>query len=127
MIVCYSMSRAQVKCVPWLPSVPWAKRSLDLVPVRAAMAAPVVTLREQMRLDDVRQVLRDSRHNGFPVVRDSPAGQVHLLSQDLLVSFLVDCAKSVWRPVPSGEKLTLSSEGCSRAHTRLHKYTAALT
>ena len=66
----------QVKCVPWLPSMPWAKRSLDLVPVRAAMAAPAVTLREHMRLEDVRQVLRDSRHNGFPVVRDSPAGQV---------------------------------------------------
>ncbi|CAL8466168.1 g5704 [Coccomyxa elongata] len=66
----------EVKCVPWLPSVPVAKKALDLVPVRAAMAAPAVTLHEHMRLEDIRHVLRDARHNGFPVVRDSPSGQV---------------------------------------------------
>ena len=48
--------RAQVKCVPWLPSEPWAKRPLDLVPARAAMAAPVVTLREHVKVEDLRQV-----------------------------------------------------------------------
>lgn len=62
--------------MPWLPSVPVAKKALDLVPVRAAMAAPAVTLHEHMRIEDIRHVLRDSRHNGFPVVRDSPSGQV---------------------------------------------------
>ena len=46
--------------------------SLDLVDVRYAMHSPVVTLREQMRLGDVRDVLRRTRHNGFPVVRDAP-------------------------------------------------------
>jgi chloride channel 7 len=46
--------------------------SLDLVEVRYVMHAPVVTLREQMRLGDVRDVLRRTRHNGFPVVRDTP-------------------------------------------------------
>ncbi len=65
-----------MKCVPWLPSAPSAKKSLDLVPVRVAMAAPVVVLREAMRIEDLRQVLRDARHNGFPVVRDTPSGQV---------------------------------------------------
>jgi chloride channel 7 len=48
--------RLQVKCVPWLPSEPWAKRPLDLVPARAAMAAPVVTLREHVKVEDLRQV-----------------------------------------------------------------------
>ncbi len=46
----------QVKCVPWLPSEPSAKRPLDLVPVRAAMAAPVTVLREAVRVEDLRQV-----------------------------------------------------------------------
>ena len=66
----------QVKCVPWLPSEPTAKKALDLVPVHCAMSAPVVTLREEMRIEDMRQVLREARHNGFPVVRDTAAGQV---------------------------------------------------
>lgn len=51
---------------------PASLMSLDLVDVRYAMHAPVVTLREQMRLGDVRDVLRKTRHNGFPVVRDTP-------------------------------------------------------
>lgn len=68
--------RPQVKCVPWLPSEPTAKKALDLVPVHCAMSAPVVTLREEMRIEDMRQVLRQTRHNGFPVVRDTAAGQV---------------------------------------------------
>lgn len=67
----------QVKCVPWLPSEPTAKKALDLVPVHAAMSAPVVTLQEDMRIEDMRQILRSSRHNGFPVVRDTAAGQVN--------------------------------------------------
>ena len=46
--------------MPWLPSVPFAKKSLDLVAVRGAMSAPVVTLREQMRIEDMRQVLHFS-------------------------------------------------------------------
>ena len=70
----------QVKCVPWLPSEPTAKKALDLVPVHAAMSAPVVTLREEMRIEDMRQILRHCRHNGFPVVRETAAGQVRSLS-----------------------------------------------
>ena len=62
--------------MPWLPSEPTAKKALDLVPVHCAMSAPVVTLREEMRIEDMRQVLREARHNGFPVVRDTAAGQV---------------------------------------------------
>lgn len=65
-----------MKCVPWLPSEPTAKKALDLVPVHCAMSAPVVTLREEMRIEDMTRVLRETRHNGFPVVRDTAAGQV---------------------------------------------------
>ena len=46
------------------------------MPVAAAMSAPVVTLREEMRVEEMRQVLRETRHNGFPVVRDTSSGQV---------------------------------------------------
>ena len=60
----------EVKCVPFLPKeLPSADVSLDLLEVRYVMAAPVVTLREKMRLGEVRDVLRSTRHNGFPVIR----------------------------------------------------------
>ena len=66
----------EVKCVPWLPPEPSARRALDLVPVRFAMAAPAVTLGERMGVEALRSILRDTRHSGFPVVRATPAGQV---------------------------------------------------
>ncbi|KAK9804251.1 hypothetical protein WJX72_003440 [[Myrmecia] bisecta] len=66
----------EVKCVPFLPSEPACKRSLDLMAAHHVMSSPVCTLRERMVLRDVREVLRDTRHNGFPVVRDTPQGQV---------------------------------------------------
>ena len=59
----------EVKCVPFLPKEPVSDVSLDLLDVRYVMAAPVVTLREYMRLGEVRDVLRSTRHNGFPIVR----------------------------------------------------------
>ena len=64
----------EVKCVPFLPREPVSDVSLDLLEVRYVMAAPVVTLRERMRLGEVRDVLRSTRHNGFPVVRAVPEG-----------------------------------------------------
>lgn len=66
----------EVKCVPILYNEPKSVSSLDLVPVHAIMASPVVTLREHMKLDALKEVLRDTRHNGFPVVRQTPQGQV---------------------------------------------------
>ena len=65
----------EVKCVPFLPREPVADMSLDLLEVRYVMAAPVVTLHEHMRLGEVRDVLRSTRHNGFPVVRPVAAGE----------------------------------------------------
>jgi len=67
----------EVKCVPFLPREPSSGVSLDLLDVGYVMRAPVVTLRERMTLGDLRDVLRKTRHNGFPVVRDvSPYGVV---------------------------------------------------
>ncbi|KAL4443355.1 hypothetical protein ABPG75_011092 [Micractinium tetrahymenae] len=85
----------EVKCVPFLPKDPISTMSLDLLEVRSVMHAPVVTLREQMRLGDIRDVLRKTRHNGFPVVRDTPQGGVcvGLVVQDHLMKLLVEAVK----------------------------------
>ncbi|KAL4429222.1 hypothetical protein ABPG77_010201, partial [Micractinium sp. CCAP 211/92] len=82
----------EVKCVPFLPKDPISTMSLDLLEVRSVMHSPVVTLREQMRLGDIRDVLRKTRHNGFPVVRDTPQGGVcvGLVVRDHLMKLLVE-------------------------------------
>ena len=54
--------------------------SLDLVPISCAMASPVVTLPERVRIAVLRDILRSNRHNGFPIVRETAAGQVSLTS-----------------------------------------------
>ena len=66
----------QVKCIPWLPFTPASAKSLDLVPISHAMSFPVVTLPERVPLRVLRGVLRTTRHNGFPVVQATAAGQV---------------------------------------------------
>ena len=66
----------EVKCVPILHGNPQSRVSLDLIPVHHVMAYPVVIFQEQMPLTTVREILRDTRHNGFPVVRNTPQGQV---------------------------------------------------
>lgn len=94
---CHSLNHGllDVKCVPFLPKTPHSAISLDLVEVRYVMHFPVVTLREQMRLGDVRDVLRRTRHNGFPVVRDTPEGGVcvGLVVRDHLLRLLVEAVK----------------------------------
>ena len=66
----------EVKCVPMLHTDVQSKVSLDLIPVHHVMASPVVTFQETMPLNQIREILRDTRHNGFPVVRNTPQGQV---------------------------------------------------
>ena len=69
-------SMLEVKCVPILHSDTQSRVSLDLIPVHYVMAYPVVTFQERMPLNQIREILRDTRHNGFPVVRNTPQGQV---------------------------------------------------
>lgn len=64
----------EVKCVPFLPKEPASRVSLDLLDVRYVMRHPVVTLREKMVLGDLRELLRKTAHNGFPVVRQLSNG-----------------------------------------------------
>lgn len=51
----------------------------------------VVTFREKMRLADIRTALRDTSHNGFPVVRPSAVGDlfVGLVVRDHLMVLLM--------------------------------------
>ncbi|KDD74684.1 voltage gated chloride channel protein [Helicosporidium sp. ATCC 50920] len=69
-------TQLEIKCIPFLPREPAAALDLDLLDVRHVAHWPVVTLREQVRLGDLRDVLRRSRHAGFPVVRDTAQGAV---------------------------------------------------
>lgn len=82
-----------VKCIPWLPPQPATTSSLDLLPVKQAMAAPVALLPEITPLDELRTLLRETGHNGFPVVRPTAVGKV---------GFLATSGKNsaVWVPVP---------------------------
>ncbi|KAK2076390.1 hypothetical protein QBZ16_000915 [Prototheca wickerhamii] len=68
---------------------------LDLVQVKHAMNWPVTTLREQMRLGDLRDVLRKTRYQGFPVVRDTGQGPVlvGLLVRDHLLKLLLESVR----------------------------------
>ncbi|KAK9806419.1 hypothetical protein WJX73_004486 [Symbiochloris irregularis] len=66
----------EVACVPFLPPAPTTSVSMDLLPVSAIMASPVVALPKEVSLGELRDVLRDSRHHGFPVVQPTPNGMV---------------------------------------------------
>ncbi|WIA10530.1 hypothetical protein OEZ86_000660 [Tetradesmus obliquus] len=68
----------EVKCAPFLVHEPVSKFSLELLPVSTVMRSPVVTLELHMKVADIQAVLRDTSHNGYPVVRDSSAGQICL-------------------------------------------------
>lgn len=68
----------EVKCVPFLVHEPVSKFSLDLLPVGNIMRSPVVCLELHMKVSDLQATLRDTNHNGFPVVRDSSVGQICL-------------------------------------------------
>ena len=80
----------EAKCVPWLPPTPVSGVPLDLVPVSAAAAAPVAVAREVMPASELRALLRDTTHHGFPVVRDSQAGSVYVgvVARDTLMALL---------------------------------------
>jgi len=103
--------------VPWLPSVPTAKKSLDLVPVHCAMSAPVVMLREEMCIEDMRQILRRTRHNGFPVVRDTAAGQVRSCALPITTHLVQD--RMVWQGSTCNVKVIHRArihQGCPHMH-----------
>lgn len=67
----------EVKCVPFLPKEPVASLSLELLEARHVMASPVVTVHQRMKLGEIRDVLRSTRHNGFPVIVPLKDANVH--------------------------------------------------
>jgi len=66
----------EVKCMPFLPDDANAMMSPDLLPVSSVMRSPVVITKEVERVQYLKQVLRDTPHSVFPVVRSTPNGQV---------------------------------------------------
>ncbi|KAF8068428.1 clcD [Scenedesmus sp. PABB004] len=107
---CHSLYHAllEVKAVPFLDHEPVSRFSLELLPVSATMRAPVVSLELTMKVSDIQAILRDTSHNGYPVVRDSSAGQIclglvtraHLL---VLLQRLIDGYNpTTGSPAPSG-------------------------
>ena len=91
---CHSLYHGlmEISCIPFLPKRPSTLSSLELVEVRHVMAWPVVTLREKMRLRDVREALTCTRHNGFPIVK-SDNSFVGIVGRDVLLKVLVESVK----------------------------------
>ena len=91
---CHSLYHGlmEISCIPFLPKEPSTLSSLELVEVRHVMAWPVVTLREKMRLRDVREALTCTRHNGFPIVK-SDNSFVGIVGRDVLLKVLVESVK----------------------------------
>ena len=69
----------EVKCIPWLPFSPESHKSLDLIPIMQAMTYPVVMLSEKSKISELRQIVQNTKHNGFPVVKSTQFGQVKVL------------------------------------------------
>lgn len=82
-----------VKCVPFLPKEPATSSSLELLEVRHVMAKPVVTLHERMMLRDILDVLKSTKHNGFPIVSKSGDNCVGLVTRDHLLKLLVEAVR----------------------------------
>lgn len=62
--------------MPFLAANPHTRIELDLLTVRAVMAAPVQTVPRLARVADIESMLRETTHNGFPVVQPAVEGLV---------------------------------------------------
>jgi hypothetical protein len=76
--------------IPFLPPNPHTPIDLDLVTVSAVMVSPVQTIPVTVRLQELEAILRDTSHNGYPVVtqKDHGLSCLGLVARNhLLVSF----------------------------------------
>lgn len=91
---CHSLYHGlmEISCIPFLPKEPPTLSSLELIEVRHVMAKHVVTLRERMRLHDVREVLKCTRHNGFPIIK-ADGSFVGLVARDVLLKVVVESVR----------------------------------
>lgn len=62
--------------------------SLDIFQVRDIMSTPVETLRPQERAQTLVKILRESEHNGFPIVDPTTKKFLGLVRRDQLVALL---------------------------------------
>ncbi|WPT16484.1 Chloride channel protein D [Picochlorum sp. SENEW3] len=92
---CHSLYHGllEVKCVPFLPKEATTSSSLELLEVRHVMAKPVVTLYERMKLGDIRDVLRSTNHNGFPIVSRFDENLIGLVAREHLLKLLVEAVR----------------------------------
>jgi hypothetical protein len=60
--------------VPFLPPNPHTPIDLDLVTVSAVMVSPVQTIPVAVRLQELEGILRETAHNGYPVVAQKDHG-----------------------------------------------------
>lgn len=72
----YYHSIMEVSQVPFLPPNPHTHVDLDLVTVSAVMSSPVQTIPNIVKLQDLEALLRDTPHNGYPVVRETASGSL---------------------------------------------------
>jgi chloride channel 7 len=91
---CHSLYHGlmEIKCIPFLPKEPSTRSSLELIEVRHVMAKPVVTLKERMRLRDVREIIKSTRHNGFPIIR-SDGSFIGTVARDHLLKLVVEAVR----------------------------------
>jgi chloride channel 7 len=66
--VSYYHAVMEASHVPFLPPTPHTHLDLDLVTVSRVMSNPVQTIPVSVRLQDLEAVLRETPHNGYPVV-----------------------------------------------------------
>jgi chloride channel 7 len=62
--------------MPFLASKPHTRVDMDLLTVKAVMTSPVQTIPRLARVADLECLLRDTSHNGFPVVQPGTDGLV---------------------------------------------------
>eukprot|EP00892_Ulva_mutabilis_P010524 jgi/Ulvmu1/7844/UM004_0074.1 len=72
----YYHSIMEVSQVPFLPPNPHTHVDLDLVTVSSVMSSPVQTIPTVVKLQDLEALLRDTPHNGYPVVHETPSGSL---------------------------------------------------
>ena len=92
---CHSLYHGllEVKCIPFLPKEPNTSSSLELLEVRHVMAHPVLTLHERMVLRDIRDVLRSTTHNGFPIVSKATDSFIGIVARDHLLKLLLEAVR----------------------------------
>ena len=102
-------SLLEFKSVPFLPSDPPGGNALECLPVSAIMCpGPVRTVKEVDSLIKVTDLLRTTKFHAYPVVRDTPQGEVlvGIITRDHLTMVLMHAALQQTRNMGSAMSYT---------------------